>query len=234
MFLFNVSKKDLRSKKVSIFFLLVLFVLGIFTYGTFFVFNKLNLSLTKDESYSLEASTYYAEYDETVISNKTINTYSVKEWYDTDKYKFEYLDRVGNKFYTIKKGNKLVVYNDNEKNKLTLDTPIKENNIASFSSIANLYKQISKGENKCECKYEINKTEKNIFVIFNKCKNDNINCVLNNFLNKNNLSKIKVEISVKTGLPEIYTAFDENKKERICIVYNKFEVNQKIDENIFE
>ena len=58
---------------------------------------------------------YSAEYDLTVVSNKNVNTYFVKETYSKDEHIFEYLDSVGERSYIIVKGDTITIKNDDKK-----------------------------------------------------------------------------------------------------------------------
>jgi len=98
-----------------------------------------------------EAKSYYVEYDITIVSNKNVNTYFVKEWFDSDKHRFEFLDKMNNVVEIIVNKEKIFINNVNEKNKLTLNNLNYGNNIMSFSTLMDMYHCTNNVENKCEC-----------------------------------------------------------------------------------
>ena len=70
---------------------------------------------------TLNISSYYAEYEATVISNKNTNTYFVKEWYkEGSGSRVEYLDSMKNAVTIVT--TKEDVYISSENNKLDFKT----------------------------------------------------------------------------------------------------------------
>ncbi len=167
---------------------------------------------------------YYAQADMTVISNKNINTYAVKEWYKEGYTKFEYLDYMKNKVVITLKDNSCIIQNSGNTAKLVVNNMIDNKNIASLSTFGHMYNNHSDACN-CEKQKHIKDNETIITIILNENCNCSCNC-----------NKIVQDMGIKTlklvlvdGVPKNYIILDKNKKEYISIVYNVFEDKVNID-----
>ena len=159
---------------------------------------------------------YYASYDMTVVSNKNINTYKVDEWYkEGQESKLEYMDSVGNIVTISLKDNLCSITNSGNIAKFSLENMYENKNIASLSTFMHIYNLI---DGNCMCK----KTS---------YKKDNKTCVVveleekgicSNSKRVKKLGISKLELIIENKKPLNYIIYDENKKEYISIVYNKF------------
>lgn len=168
-------------------------------------------------------SSYYAQYDMTVISNKNINTYFVKEWYVKNLgSKFEYLDYMKNKVCIIVKDDKCYIKNSGNKAYLLTKNLHNNKNISSLSFFIDMY------NNNCNCiKNTITKSEK---VVYNIKISNKDNCYMSNVLQ--DLSVTTFELTTKSSLPFTYIIYNKE-KEYISILYRSIELNKKIDINEF-
>lgn len=170
----------------------------------------------KDEQINL--SKYYASFDMTVISNKNINTYVVKEWYEKDgKCTLEFLDSMKNNVVIINENGVCTITNmDNAANILASNVGLVDN-ISSFSTFIKLYNNIN---GKCDCTktaHSKNGETKITINIDGLCK-----CTCCNSINSKDISKL--EVVIKENIPVTYIVYDKNKNEHISIVYNTFEI----------
>jgi outer membrane lipoprotein-sorting protein len=70
-------------------------------------------------------------------------------------------------------------------------------------------------------------------IIDNVCKNiKECNCEYVSIAK--NISRAELKLDKNTGLPLTYIIYDNDKKECISIVYNKFDINQDIENSIFD
>jgi len=242
MLVFNI-KKFLQNKLTIIFFSLfsILIILSIIIYTLAAKTNILRGTIiqdivqrlgTKDSIFNM--ADYYTEYEVTVVSNKNINTYSMKEWYKKDVgNKVEYLDSDGSKIHIITRENKITIKNENQKNILNLDPYITSyTNVLSISTFMDIYNK-SIENSKCFSANSYEKVNNINMIIDNICKmKEKCTCEYKNIVK--NVSKIELKLDKNSGLPLTYIVYDHNKKECISIVYNKFDINQDIKNNIFD
>lgn len=242
MLVFNV-KKFMQNKMTILIFSLfsILVILSIVIYTLGMKTNILRGTViddiiekigTKDSIFNMDS--YFAEFEITVISNKNTNTYKMKEWYKKEVgTKQEYLDSEGSKVNIITMKNKTVIKNETQKNILKMDPYITSyTNLLSINTFLDIYnKSIEK-----ECCFTAASYEKvnNInMIIDNTCKNINeCKCEYMNIVK--NVSKIELKLDKNTGLPLTYIVYDNDKNECISIVYNKFDIDQDIQDNIFD
>ncbi len=216
MFL-NISLKSKGKWALLVFGLaVIIFIISIFAMLN--IIDKIkNGEIFKGEL-DLSFSEYYVQADMTVISNKNINTYAVKEWHKEDYTKLEYLDYVKNKVIITLKGNNCTIQNSGNTAKLAINNMIGNKNIASLSTFGKMYNNHSDS-----CKCERQKYIKDNEMIITIILNENCNCSCN-------CNKIVQEMGIKTlklilvdGIPKNYIILDINQKEYISIVYNVFE-----------
>ena len=171
---------------------------------------------------NLTFDNYYAQYDMTVISNKNINTYSVKEWHkEGNMTKLEYLDSMKNVVTITLEGNRCNITNSGNLASFVTRNMIENRNVASLSTFGYLYNL--ECEN-CNCIKERHVKDKEIVIKLelkggNTCKCDKI---------KENLNISSLELILVDGIPKNYIIYDKNKKEYISIVYNVYEKNIEI------
>ena len=168
-------------------------------------------------------SSYYLEYDMTVISNKNINTYFVKEWYKENiGSKFEYLDYMKNTFSIVLNKDSCYIKNSGNKAYILTQSIYENENISSLSYFVKIWKD------NCNCKKEgVNKKDKNSYLIEVTNKD---NCNLKGVLD--NLKVDKLELVLKENELLTYTIYSGD-KEYISIVYRKQELNCDIDDRVF-
>ena len=59
------------------------------------------------------------------------------------------------------------------------------------------------------------------------------NCIICNNFKKVDISKLQLELN-KEYLPVTYVIYDKNMAEKVSIVYNSFELNKDIQNEVFE
>lgn len=182
----------------------------------------------------MNMTTYFAEFEITVKSNKNTNTYTMKEWYKKGVgTKQEYLDSNNSKVTILTLKNKTVIQNENQKNVMVLDEYItKYTNLLSINTFLDIYEKYKSKD----CCFSANSYEKvnNINMILdNVCKmGENCSCDVSEIVK--NVSKIELKLDKNTGKPLTYIVYDHNKNECISIVYNKFDINVDIKESSFK
>ncbi len=182
----------------------------------------------------INMTSYSAEFEITVKSNKNTNTYTMKEWYKKGiGTKQEYLDSSNNKVTILTLNNKTIIQNENQKNVMVLNEYItKYTNLLSINTFIDIYQKYKEKD----CCFDANSYEKvnNIYMILdNSCKmGENCNCDVSEIVK--NVSKIELKVDKNTGKPITYIVYDNDKKECISIVYNKFDINAEIKEKEFK
>lgn len=196
-------------------------VLVIFLIGIFFVFNtKINeISLgkrimDKEDILSIfNIKSYQAEYELTVISNKTINTYYIKEWSDLSSIKIEEKDSVGNDITVIYENGNVSILNSGEKSSLYLSN-ISNLNICTFMAIV---KSIDIANAQLYDK-------RDAWYIYYDLPKDNVY----------GISYIVIELDRTGDILKQINMFDENKNLKYGIVYTKFEKDIDLQDNLFK
>lgn len=183
-----------------------------------------------------DLTSYYIEYDATVVSNKNVNTYSFKEWYkDEDKYRFEFLDYEKNIVTIISNNNDIYIKNSNQKNYMVIKEYINDtHNLMSLKTFINIYNKVNTQKHSCDCNVKsYEKKGEVIITISGSCNYSSCEiCNITNSLGKN--IELQLVIDKRTGVPKTYTVYDVNKKEKICIVYNRVEINIQNDDELFK
>lgn len=178
-------------------------------------------------------TSYEAEYTMVVVSNKNVNSYNIKEIYDSGKTKYEYLDSSGSKVFLIINKDKIKIQNENQKNILIQDfknTYLTNTiSISTFLEIYNKKKASNVEENAIINmeNIEIKEYLKNGYISLTIMFNSDENIF-------KDISRITLEIDDKTKLPVTYVIYNKNKKEIVSILYNKFNINPEINSKIFD
>lgn len=242
MFVLNI-KNILKNKLTILFFgiISVLIILSIIIYTLAMKTNILRgtpigniIGRIGKDSNVLNMTSYYAEFEITVRSNKNINTYIMNEWYKKDiGTRQEFLDSSNTKVVILTLVNKTIIQNENQKNIMMLDEYItKYTNVLSINTFLNIY---SEYKNK-KCCFSANSYEKvnNINMILdNTCKmGENCTCSVKDIVEQ--VSKIELKLDKNSGKPLTYIVYDHNKNECISIVYNKFDINADINDSVFK
>lgn len=219
MFL-NVS---LKSKGKWIMFVVtltvMLLILSIFLLVK--VISKLEYGDIDSSKTNLDFSNYYVQYDMTVISNKNINTYSVKEWHKTGVItKLEYLDYMKNVVTITLQGDSCYISNNKNTAKLVINNMVDNKNIASLSTFGYLFNL------DCNCNCSKTKYKKDDEIIFKIAFKEGCTCECNKITKALKISSL--ELILQNDKPKNYIVLDKNKKEYISIVYNVYEKNIKI------
>lgn len=200
-------------------------------YAFYSVFFKSNEKSNNYKNNLLNLTSYYAEYNLTVNSNKTKNMYSIKEWYkksEEEKFKFEYNDFLNSKFNIIINGDKYLIKNMNQIAKY-VSIRDKENgiNIYSLSTYINIINssafEILKEETEVTYKYTINMSK-----IINESEAQKFKDIL-----ENEIKIDKVELLTTINRPIKLSIFSNN-TERIIIDYTNFIINEMINDDVFE
>lgn len=174
----------------------------------------------------LNITSYYLEADVTVISNKNINTYNLKEWYKEGVgNKFVFLDSKKNETQIITNQNECYIKNNANKAEIKTENLYEKSNILSLSTFIHMYNT----KNSCSCKKEMYSKEESINITINICGAP----YCENLHLFNQMKIKKMELTIKNNLPNIYVAYDINNKEYIYIVYNNVETNIQLQENVF-
>lgn len=215
------------SRKRFFVWMLVLVILICVSIFLVFLTNKLEYGkkLVFDEN-ALNISSYYTEYEATVISNKNINTYFIKEWYkEGSGNKIEYSDAMKNTVTIIT--NKGDVHIFSEKNKLDFKTHniYSKENVLSLSTYIDLFNKAYM----CSCAKNVYENDNKINCVLDLCNKEE--CMQSDEIKHIGITKFELEIV--NNVPNIFTVYTKNKNKYICIVYNKFESNVNIDETIF-
>lgn len=208
------------NKKVLIIWsiIIILFILVILI-GVIYLNNLNGRKITDIE----DILSYSLEYDMTVVSNKNINTYFVKEWYkESVGNKFEYLDYMKNTVSITLNKDDCLIKNSKNKAYILTNNIYESENVSSLSFFLNSYKY------KCNCKkYGVNKNEENRYVIEISNKDS---CNLKDVLESIKIDKL--ELVLKDNIPITYTVYSGG-REYISIVYRKQDLNCNIDESVF-
>lgn len=227
MFL-NISIKSiLKSKWLWLGFSFLLIVISVIIWKSA---DRLMLGekIISEKISPFEAKSYYSEYDMTIVSNKNVNTYFVKEWFDSGKHRFEFLDKMNNVVQIIVNEEKIYISNVNEKNKLTLNNLNYGNNITSFSTLISMYNCSNNIESNCEC--NITQYEKDgkitAYIELKQCE-----CKVCSGID--NVAEIIVELDGTNKTPLVFTTYDKDKNVISSIVYTKFEMNMEIEDSLF-
>lgn len=218
----------LKSKRKWLTFV-VIFVVIIFTASIFMMFiniDKIQNGKFFNSNLDLSFSNYYVQYDMTVISNKNINTYSVKEWHKQDAItRMEYLDYMKNTVTITLQGDTCSIVNSGNTAKLVINNMIDNKNIASLSTFAYLYEMVeSCTESSCNC--STTQRIKDNDVVVNINLHQNCTCRCNEFTKQLKISKL--ELIFQNGIPKNYIVYDKNKNEYISIIYNVYEKDIEI------
>lgn len=220
MFL-NVSLKSKGKWQLVVFCFSVIILSG----SIFFMFGMIN-KMKNGEAYKnkidLNFVEYYTQYDMTVISNKNINTYNVKEWHKEDVMtKMEYLDYTKNVVTITLQNDECSISNSGNVAKLVINNMTNNKNIASLSTFGYLY-NLNCDSCKCDKTQHIKDNEIIVAINFkNGC-----HCGCCKIVEDIGISKL--ELIFVDGMPKNYTIYDKNKKEYISIVYNTFDKDSKL------
>lgn len=172
----------------------------------------------------LSFSEYYTHADMTVISNKNINTYAIKEWHKDGYTKLEYLDYMKNKVTIKLKDNNCTIQNSGNIAKLVINNMIDNKSVASLSTFGYMYNNHS-DNCKCERKKHVKDDETIITIVLNE--NCSCSCNCNKIIEDLGINTLK--LILVGGAPKNYIILDKNKNEYISIVYNVFEDEVNID-----
>lgn len=215
MFL-NVSLKSKGKWMIFVFITLVV-MLVVSMFFMLKIIDKTENGDVLEGKLKLDFSSYYVQYDMTVISNKNINTYSVKEWHkEGDITKLEYLDYMKNVVTITLQGNTCNISNSGNTAKLVINNMIDNKNIATLSTFWYLY-NLDCGSSCCTKTQYVKDKEIIVKIEFK----DECDCGCNKIVEDLGVSAL--ELILQNNKPKNYTVLDKNKKEYICIVYNTYE-----------
>lgn len=182
----------------------------------------------------MEIKGYEAEYDLTVISNKTNNTYYMHECYienEAKNYlKFEFENEMQEKIMYIFKDNSIEIKSDKQINSLNItEYNFMKENLISLSTFLELYKN-AEFEYIDNFKIEKSKIDDKTIIIISKTDNNPNDRGF--FRNELNFSKLELILD-KYDKPIEYYVLSDNNEVKIGIKYTKFNVLEKFDEKIF-
>ncbi len=220
MFL-NISLKSCSKWRFIAFIItVILFLIAIISMVTFIgsIQNKDKLEGNVD----LGFTNYYVQYDMTVISNKNINTYNVKEWHKEGVItKLEYLDYMKNVVTIILENNTCNISNSGNTAKLVINNMFENKSISSLSTFGYLYN--SGCEPNCCSKTQYVKEGETVVTLSFK---QGCTCACSKIADELGISSL--ELILIDNKPKNYTVYNKNKKEYISIVYNVYEKNIEI------
>ncbi len=217
----GISVKSIFKSKWTYICVCVLVLVGVFSLNSKIQHISLGKRITSDDV--LRVTPYYAEYDLTVVSNKNVNAYFVKEEFFHEVHTFKYLDSLGHTTEVSINGNTVTIKNDGQKNTLAFDTTSISESKLSYSSIAKVYASVKEHKNTCDCSFEMYEKEDKFNVYLFACgKAKDENCI-NTLLSDSYFSEIQFELDKKTGIPCTMYVLGKDKNVINCIVYTKFE-----------
>ena len=150
----------------------------------------------------------------------------VKEWYKEGiGAKLEYLDYMENIVSLISTPSLIYITNSGNKASLITDNTYSFGNMLSLATYIDIFNK----EPICSCTKSVYDKNGEIACIYSFCNKDN--CMQNERLKYMGITSI--EMNIKDNKVVTATVYTENKKEYICIVYNKFETNILIEDNVF-
>lgn len=190
-----------------------------------------------------KATSYYAEYEITEISNKNRNIYTMNETYKKEEnneyFKFGYKDFVGNEVTYIVANDKVKVSNSSQLNSYILNSnTFKKTNLFSLATYIDIINSI--GSSGCKCfilkvseednikKYELILNRKNCEVCSNKC-----NCKHSDLFAEG-LKLSRMELLILDNKPIDITIYTLDNNAYINIKYKSFELNNKVSSDIFK
>lgn len=217
----GISVKNIFKSKWTFVLLFCLILVGVLTLN----FKAQHIVLGKKVTLEnvLDIFKYYAEYDLTVVSNKNVNTYFVKEEYLGDCHTFSFLDSLNCVTEVRVQSGTVTIKNEEQKNELTFNNfGLNESKLSLFS-IIKVYNIIKEGKNTCDCECEVYEKD-GVFNVHIICcgKAEEQYCV-NSILSDIHFSEIQLEVEKETGVPQTIYVLDKNKNTLNCIVYTKFE-----------
>lgn len=230
MFIKNIYIKK-RCYYISITIILTLLLLLI--YLCMLKKNKVqnNNLFVKEDVFNINS--YYASYQATIVSNKNINSYLIDEWYKADVgHKISFMDKTGNICSYIITNNTLQIKSTNQINTLKINEFTASNvNTLSILTFIEIYNSINANNQCCEIKYYNSNDEK--YIVITSSKKNNIKCKMCK-LYENNKYFYSLELILnKNNIPIRYNIKDKDNNDRISIIYNKFQYNQKIEDEVF-
>lgn len=215
---FNISLKH-KAKWIVITSIITIIILFISIISMIKLIDKIQNGEIFNKEIDLTFRNYYTKYDMTVISNKNINTYAVKEWHKAEEItKLEYLDYMKNTVTIILENNTCNISNSGNTAKLVINNMIGNKNIASLSTFGYLYNLDC---NKCNCNKE--KYIKNDEIVVKIEFKEGCDCECNKIIE--DIGVHSLELVIKDSIPKNYIIYGKNKKEYISIVYNVFDTN---------
>lgn len=183
----------------------------------------------------LNSTSYFASYDMTVVSNKTTNTYTVEEYYKhPNKFRFNYVSKSQKPFSIIIDGKSVTIQNSQELNVFSMPEYITDTmNFSSIYSILTLYKQFTSTQHTCNCECKI--YEKDSTYTMYICAGSALDdmCIICNKLKPADISKLQLELN-EEYMPITYVIYNKNMLEQVSIVYNSFELNKEILDEVFK
>ena len=220
MFL-NISLKS-KGKLLFITFTITIVILIISIFLMISIINKTKNGKILNDKLDLTFSNYYTQYDMTVISNKNINTYNVKEWHKEGVVtKLEYLDYMKNIVTITLQNGSCNISNNGNTAKLVINNMSGNKNIASLSTFGYIYNLKHEG---CNCSKTQHVKEDEITIKIDM-KSDCM-CECSKFSKELGVSSL--QLVIVNNIPKNYIVYDKNKKEYISIVYNMFKKDIEI------
>lgn len=217
---------NIRRRHIVIWTIVIIFLAGMI----FFLVNITN-KITNGKKIivdkrNLNISSYFAEYDLTVISNKNKNTYFIKEWYKENVgSRIDYLDYMKNTVSIINTHSSCYISNSGNKAYNLTENTYDPENVISLATFINILKM----DIGCSCSRNLYDKNGKITISYEICNKEN--CMQSDELKHMGITTM--ELLLEENKPSIYTIYTGNKQEYACIVYNKFGTNIFIDDNIF-
>ena len=233
MFL-NISLKAILKNK---WVLIVLASILIISSALMFAISEriiLGKKMNKNTANLFEINSYYSEYELTVLSNKNVNTYIIKEWYKEGRQKTQCVISTNNIMEIINNGNSVYISNSNEMSKLILNNLNLGNNITSFSTLIEMYNCILNIDNKCNCEMSQYEKEDIIQAHISICNGKVCECNICKYFTKAGIIEIIIDINKDEKTRIAFNVYDKNKNVIYSIVYTKFESDIEFEDDMFQ
>lgn len=218
----NINKKSIIIWSMCLFILVIIIIYFSFMINKIKYGNKIVL-----ENNKINLTNYYTEYDVTVVSNKNINTYFVKEWYKEGVgIKSEYLDYTGNTYTVINTPTAINISSTNNKAQILIYNTYEKDNVLSLTTYINIFNK----DIICNCTKNIYEKTGEINIHYSICGNEK--CMQTKGIKEMGITGF--ELNVKGNTPITYMVYTGNEQPYASILYSKFESNIVIDDGLFK
>lgn len=184
---------------------------------------------------------YTASYTATIVSNKTINTYTIDEQYkkdgELDCFRFSFYDALDGNVTYIVKDDKVKITSENQLNSYISNYSKSANfNLLSTKTYLDILSNLYSEEDLCyyidSITYTEDNEEKLTIILDDKAHDDCENCTIKDLYNKGlNINKIEITLDLK-GYISYVRVYSEDELY-IELQYNMLCINEVIDSSNF-